>query len=257
MQRPNGTPVEIYQDKLRTFNLDDPLPSTAQQADSLILWIGDHQPSQAQELEILAQQVSAWIGAPITPNGQDEALTWLLQQQEIQTLVKEHDAINGPIRLGLTFEGWHRYKALKYAVVESRSAFMAMKFGDEELNRIVNGYFKPAVERTGFELRDMTEGQPAGIIDDQIRVALRTSRFVVADLTHGNKGAYWEAGFAEGLGRPVIYTCRKKEWDAGKAHFDTNHLNTVIWDPDNPGKLPRLTLMIRATLPAEAKMTDR
>jgi nucleoside 2-deoxyribosyltransferase len=45
-------------------------------------------------------------------------------------------------------------------------------------------------------------------IDDQMRVALRTSRFVVADLTRGNRGAYWEAGFAEGLGRPVIYTCR-------------------------------------------------
>ena len=79
----------------------------------------------------------------------------------------------------------------------------------------------------------------------------------LADLTHGNKGAYWEAGFAEGLGRPVIYTCRKQEWDANKSHFDTNHLNTSIWYRENLWDAEtRLTATIRATRPAEAKMTD-
>jgi hypothetical protein len=59
------------------------------------------------------------------------------------------------------------------------------------------------------------------------------------------------------LGRPVIYTCRKKEWDEGKAHFDTNHLNTIIWDPNDLGDAAkRLTATIRATQLAEAKMTD-
>jgi hypothetical protein len=89
------------------------------------------------------------------------------------------------------------------------------------------------------------------------RFALRTSRFIIADLTHGSGGAYWEAGFAEGLGRPVIYTCRETEWIERKTHFDTNHLVTVTW---NVGKLEhagaQLAATIRATLPAEAKMTD-
>ena len=140
---------------------------------------------------------------------------------------------------------------------------MAMKFGDEELNRVVNDCFKPAVKATGFELCVLTDGQPAGLIDDQLRVALRTARFVIADLTHGNKGACWESGFAEGLGRPVIYTCRKNEWDQRdqpselKVHFDTNHHLTVIWDPENlQDAAAGLTATIRNTLPAEAKMTD-
>jgi hypothetical protein len=151
--------------------------------------------------------------------------------------------------------GWQRYETLKHAQVKSRTAFMAMEFGHEELNRVVNDVFKPALEAAGFKLRVLTEGQPAGLIDDQLRVALRTARFVMADLTHGNQGAYWEAGFAEGLGRPVIYTCRKQEWD--KSHFDTSHLNTIIWDPENLEHAgTRLTATIRATLPAEAKMTD-
>src|SRR5271170_4688313 len=133
--------------------------------------------------------------------------------------------------------GWTRYEAIKHAQIESRTAFMAMQFGDEELNLAVENAFKPAVNRTGFELRLLSDGQPASLIDDQLRVALQTSRFVIADLTHANNGAYWEAGFAEGLGRPVIYTCRQKEWDEldergrRKVHFDTNHLVTIIWDP--------------------------
>ena len=112
--------------------------------------------------------------------------------------------------------GWQHYYVLTRAQVESHTAFMAMEFGHEELNRVVNNVFKPGVEAAGFKLRVLNEGQPAGLIDDQLRVALRTARFVMADLTHGNHGAYWEAGFAEGLGRPVK-----------KTHFDTNHMNTI------------------------------
>lgn len=165
--------------------------------------------------------------------------------------------------LRLKMDGWDYYENLKRAKVDSRVAFMAMRFGDEQLKWMVNEYFKPAVSHAGFELRLLMESQPAGLIDDQLRVRLRNSRFVVADLTHGNNGAYWEAGFAEGLGRPVIYTCRKKEWDEvdengkRKVHFDTNHLATVIWDLENPSTAAdHLTAMIRATLPTEAKMAD-
>jgi hypothetical protein len=113
------------------------------------------------------------------------------------------------------------------------------------------------VGRADFELRILTDRQPAGLIDDQLRVALRASRFVIADLTHGNNGAYWEAGFAEGLGRPVIYTCRKAEWDVRKTHFDTNHLVTIIWEPNQLEDAgTRLTATIRATLPGEARLRD-
>ena|ERR1700682_5148557 len=148
---------------------------------------------------------------------------------------------------------------LKRQRVESRMAFMAMQFSDPQLDDLVDAHFKPAVTSAGFELRVLTDRQPAGLIDDQLRVALRRSRFVIADLTHGNQGAYWEAGFAEGLGRPVIYTCRKKEWeeDNRKTHFDTNHLVTVIWDPAKPADAAtRLAATIRATLPDDATLGD-
>jgi nucleoside 2-deoxyribosyltransferase len=60
---------------------------------------------------------------------------------------------------------------------------------------------------------------------------IRMCRFLIADLTCGNQGAYWEAGYAEGLGKPVIYTCNKSYFDKEGTHFDTNHHQTVLWDP--------------------------
>ncbi|WP_158934066.1 hypothetical protein [Burkholderia sp. S171] len=175
---------------------------------------------------------------------------------------RDNDA-GGNLVLRLKMDGWIRYEAAKRLQIDSRTAFMAMQF-DPDLLRIVDEYFKPAVARAGFELKLLTDNQPAGLIDDQLRVALRTARFVIADLTHANNGAYWEAGFAEGLGRPVIYTCRRSEWNEidergrRKVHFDTSHLVTIIWSPDDlQDAATKLTATIRATLPSEARMSDR
>ncbi|MGQ0446007.1 MAG: hypothetical protein ACT4O2_13000, partial [Beijerinckiaceae bacterium] len=254
-QRPDGNPVEIVEDELPEFQLDEPLPNPAEQADNLILWIGDRKLPPAEYVKVPVPEVSAWIGAAITPNDPSSTLKWLLDQDAVKCLVERYSSgfvdpmePMKPLELRLNMAGWQRYEALKHAQVESRTAFMAMKF-DSELDLLV-GYFKRAVALTGFELRVLTDGQPAGLIDDQLRVRLRTARFVIADLTHGNQGAYWESGFAEGLGRPVIYTCREEEWKERKTHFDTNHLNTIIWNPADLGTAAtRLTLTIRANLP--------
>jgi hypothetical protein len=178
-----------------------------------------------------------------------------LEQEQTAALIENRGDENNHRLLRLKMAGWLRYEAVKRGQVESRRVLMAMQFNDTELDRVVKDCFAPAVSLAGFELRTIVDKQPAGLIDDQLRVALRTSRFVVADLTHGNKGAYWEAGFAEGLGRPVIYTCRKAEWKQRASHFDTNHLVTIIWDPSNLDKAgTQLTATIRATLPGEATM---
>ena len=61
--------------------------------------------------------------------------------------------------------------------------------------------------------------------------------------------SHWEAGYAEGLGKMVIYTCKK----GTETHFDTSHLQTVWWEADDPGKsLEELVSVIRVGLPAEA-----
>jgi hypothetical protein len=62
--------------------------------------------------------------------------------------------------LQLTMRGWEKYAELKEIRTGSRTAFMAMKFGDPQLDQVVDAYFKPAVRRTGFELKKLTDEQP-------------------------------------------------------------------------------------------------
>ncbi|NQT23833.1 hypothetical protein HQ585_00600 [candidate division KSB1 bacterium] len=120
-------------------------------------------------------------------------------------------------------------------------------------------HFVPAVEETGFELRILRDVLQAGLIDNQLRVEIRKSRFLLTDLSHNNNGAYWEAGYAEGLGKPVIYLCEKNVFDdvTTKPHFDTNHHTTIIWDQENiePAMI-ELKATIRATFPFEALIDE-
>lgn len=142
--------------------------------------------------------------------------------------------MSGQYACEMTIDGWTEVERLKAERSVSKHGFMAMPFGKADVLNAYQNAFLPALRNAGFELRLVTENQPAGLIDDQLRVGIRTARFMVADLTHDNRGAYWEAGFAEGLGRPVFYTCEKGQFedkDRG-TYFDTNHLNTVLWSSD-------------------------
>ena len=69
-------------------------------------------------------------------------------------------------------------------------------------------------------------------IDDAIIAEIRRSRFLIADFTHGEDGArggvYYEAGYAHGLGIPVIFTCHKDKID--ELHFDTRQYAHIVWD---------------------------
>jgi hypothetical protein len=70
-------------------------------------------------------------------------------------------------------------------------------------------------------------------IDDEIITRIKESKFLVVDYTGQNNGAYYEAGFARGIGIKVISTCNKDEIDNNKLHFDTRQYNTIPWENDN------------------------
>jgi hypothetical protein len=155
----------------------------------------------------------------------------------------------------LTMKGWMHYEELKQSVDLPMRGFMAMKYGDQMLDRVFKQCWYKAAFRAGFELIRVDEEPRAGLIDDQIRLDIRRSRFVIADLSGHSEGAYWEAGYAEALGKPVIYTCRHGH--QSKVHFDTNHHLTVAWDADSLETAEnKLVATIRASLP-EAQQEDQ
>jgi nucleoside 2-deoxyribosyltransferase len=82
-------------------------------------------------------------------------------------------------------------------------------------------------------------------ITDEMMAEIREAEFVIADFSGNSSGVYYEAGFARGLGRPVIYCCR--ESDFGDLHFDTQLINHIKWsDADDLRR--KLANRIKATI---------
>lgn len=234
------------------------LPRPQEQLENLILWLGEAQPNMGATIQAEENAIAAVGVFDISSLGflVSQAIEAGLLKGGVQPFLGGGCAIHS---LQLTLAGWQLFEDLQRGKSTSRIAFMAMQFGDEELDRIYRGHFKAGVAAAGFDLKRVDEGQPAGLIDDRLRVEIRQCRFLIADLTHENRGAYWEAGFAEGLGKPVIYTCRKDVFEdkTRGTHFDTNHHLTVTWESDKlDDAVERLKATIRATLPDEANFGD-
>ena len=138
------------------------------------------------------------------------------------------------MQVDLTLAGWTEYEKEQRGQTSGGYGFIAMKFGDAVLDPFVSDVVKPAVSTLGYDLVDMRDAAEAGIIDNVMRARIRDAAFVLVDLTHANEGAYWEAGYAEGLSKPVLYLCNRQVFEEEGTHFDTNHCTTVLWDPEQP-----------------------
>ena len=134
----------------------------------------------------------------------------------------------------LTPEGWARFEKLTRGVSAPENlVFVAMWFGGEhddkeKMNAAFNQAMKPAIEKAGYRAVRVDLVEHKDWIMDQVLGDIRLAPFVVADFTGNRNGVYFEAGFARGLGIPVIHTCRADHFD--KAHFDTKQLNHVFWN---------------------------
>ena len=111
----------------------------------------------------------------------------------------------------------------------SSIGFCAMWFNDEVKPLWVN-VIDPAIRATGYEPIRIDSKEHNGRIDDEIVASIRGARFVIADFTDHRGGVYYEAGFAHGLGLPVIFMCRSDDLD--KLHFDIRQYNCIVWNAD-------------------------
>lgn len=251
--------IEINENLIRDkLSIPYTSPKPMEQANTFILWLGNQMKKPDQKIGKKASDLISILGA-YDENGVYYIAKYLHDQGFIHDTNLNTNLIRDYYLLNMTFKGWDRYYELQRTNKDSSLAFMAMQFGEEPLTTIYKTVIKDAVEKTGFDIRKLDEEKRAGLIDDKLRVEIRRSKFLIADLTHDNNGAYWEAGFAEGLGIPVIYICEEEKFKNSKSHFDTNHNLTVLWKNDETGLkefADQLKDTIRATFPNEAKMED-
>lgn len=130
----------------------------------------------------------------------------------------------------------------------SDQAFVAMWFDDSMSAAYTKGIEK-AVEDAGYKPLRIDSVEHNGKIDDRIIAEIRRSRFVVVDFTSEKDkprgGVYYEAGFAQGLGVDVIWTCREDMIE--HVHFDTRQFNHITWT-DPKDLYTKLKTRIEATI---------
>lgn len=133
----------------------------------------------------------------------------------------------------LTAKGWEETRRIP--TLDSPYAFVAMAFAKEgDLEALLTNAFEhaiqPAIEKdAGYEKAIRIDKEEfLGDVVFEIIARIKECRFVVADVTDHRNGVYFEGGYAMGMDMKVIWTCHKDHIKT--AHFDTNHLNHIVWD---------------------------
>lgn len=150
----------------------------------------------------------------------------------------------------LTVSGWDAAAPFSGRGVPG-TCFVAMSFRPELDEAFKEGIMKAVEDDCGFRVIRVDRIPHNESITDRILAGIRTAQFVVADFTFQTQGAYYEAGFAQGLGRTVVRTCR--EDDFRQLHFDTRQFYHLKWS--SPADLrQRLAEHIRATVTLNARL---
>lgn len=197
-----------------------------------------------------AIQLNAREDYPILYSKNDNEFLYYARTAQSLDLIETQPKVIGPeFFCWLSIGGWRRIRDLKQARVRSDQAFVAMWF-DGSLEEAWKYGFKEALSVAGYiPIRiDLTEHNEK--ICDRIIAEIRKSGLLIADFTGQRGGVYFEAGFAMGLGIPVIWTCRQD--DSENLHFDTRQYNHILWsEPEDLRK--KLVNRIEATIPAIKK----
>lgn len=147
----------------------------------------------------------------------------------------------------ITAEGWKKIDSLKKLSKTINQGFIAMSF--QEQTKSIREAFRLAIKDSGFAVSIIDEKEHNNQIVPEIFYEIERSKFVVVDVTFPNYGAYYEAGYAQALGKQVIICCRQKEFDGDdcRPHFDISQKSMIIWN-DEEDLIERLKRRIEATI---------
>lgn len=151
----------------------------------------------------------------------------------------------------ITLDGITYLEKQNSIVPNNNQCFVAMWF-NEEMMSVFQNTIIPTLKDLGYNALIISMVNHNDIINDKIIAEIRKSKFMIADFSGNRGGVYFEAGFAMGLGKQVIWTCSDKYFNKNvnvsisgkdsegiqriiqfeeerKLHFDIDHYNFIIW----------------------------
>jgi nucleoside 2-deoxyribosyltransferase len=136
--------------------------------------------------------------------------------------------------------------------------FVASAFGRPDVDAIYDKVIRPVLRELAITPLRVDRVEHNDDIDDKIFELLGKADFCITDLTYARPSAYFEAGYAAGGGRSVIYMARRDHFKDKpddpngnlKVHFDLQMKNIIGWqEPHDTLKKALLSRVRRVVQP--------
>ena len=152
-----------------------------------------------------------------------------------------------PVHAQLNPNGWQRIEELEIADKNNKNVFIAISF--DEKAKATREALKSGIANAGYQpilIDEVTHNHQ--IVPEMFR-KIRESKFLVIDISIPNTGAYYEAGYAYGLGKEVIFCCNEESFDSQdknmRPHFDVSQKQMIRWK-DETDLIKKLTQWIKS-----------
>lgn len=220
--------------------------SFAEKIDYILLYIYSHAPHLGQSICFSDKQLYSFLfidryeltsGKHVLREEDDLQregvfmLTCLAEQGYIQDYLNIR--CDNTQTITLMPSAYARIDGIQKNTANGKNVLVAMKFGDDTIP--LREAIREGIQKAGYIAVFIDEVQHNDFITPELLKHIRDSKFVVVDLTHQNNGAYFEEGYAMGLGKPVIQLCKR----GTQLHFDIAQKNTIMWasEDDIPEQL--------------------
>ena len=218
--------------------------SFAEKIDQILLYLYKHAPHIGQTIQFSTQALYSFLfidrydlingqHVPREDDSIEAGARFVISCLIKQDLIAEGGKLPfaAAQRFTLTPRGYARIDEIQRNTANGRNVLVAMSFNDTEKLREA---IRKGIHSAGYIAIFIDEVQHNDFITPELLKYIRDSKFVVVDLTHKNNGAYFEEGYAMGLGKPVIQLCKR----GVQLHFDIAQKNTIMWTTE--GDIPDL-----------------
>lgn len=210
----------------------------------------------------IGEFVSGFGWRPLSTTGNRENLrddrAYLLelsvQGQELRLIIDDvpvmQNLLPKPLegrQVGLIAAGNDAIEFSDFAVHSGRPrAFVAMEFA-EPFNTVYREAIYKQADEAGFDVIRIDEKPGPGVIFQDIQREIEQAEIVIAEITPANPNVFYEIGYAQALGKPIILLAQR----GSELPFDMRSYRVVFYN-DTIGGKPDVERSLRKHLEAIA-----
>lgn len=214
------------------------------------------------------QPLETWVARAFLPNGRNlQELCGIMKHRGLIDFSTKEEGQRTFARFYMGLAGWEHLRESRRVSSSTTQVFVAMWF-HADMTTIFDNGIAPAVKACNLRPYRVDREPADNRIDDEIIAQIRRSRCLIADVTGERPSVYYEAGFAQALGIPVVWSCNSS-WKVqlpaqgsirpvqpddplcestlwkDRLHFDTRQYPYILWE-DETTLRTELTNRIRA-----------